>query len=81
MHTEKPDFLHRTIDGHVAWRLKSRVDVLSLSNDALAHLTGIRADTVAEFLAGAVRIPAAALYALAVALDVNVYYFFDGVVE
>ena len=79
MNTEKPDFLYFDVNAWVASRLSMRMTSLSLSDRALARLAGLGADRIAEFLTGKVRIPAAALYTLAAALEVNVHYFFDGV--
>ncbi len=65
------------VDIHVAMRLSQCVDRLSLTPAEVAARTGIAASQVTAFLSGTVRIPASALFALAKALDVTVYFFFD----
>ena len=66
------------IDLHVGRRLRQRRRVLGLTQQKLADEVSIRFQQIQKYESGANRISASRLYALALALDVPVAYFFEG---
>lgn len=66
------------IDLHVGKRLRRRRRLLGLTQQQLAESIGIRFQQIQKYECGANRVTASRLYELAVALNVPVNYFFDG---
>jgi transcriptional regulator with XRE-family HTH domain len=65
-------------DLHVGKRLRRRRRLLGLTQQQLAESIGIRFQQVQKYECGANRVTASRLYELAVALNVPVGYFFEG---
>ncbi len=65
-------------DLHVGKRLRRRRRLLGLTQQQLAESIGIRFQQIQKYECGANRVTASRLYELAVALNVPVTYFFDG---
>ena len=65
-------------DLHVGKRLRRRRRLLGLTQQQLAESIGIRFQQIQKYECGANRVTASRLYELAVALNVPVNYFFDG---
>ncbi|MGH6949348.1 MAG: helix-turn-helix domain-containing protein [Vitreimonas sp.] len=66
------------IDLHVGKRLRRRRRRLGLTQQQLAESIGIRFQQIQKYECGANRVTASRLYELAVALNVPVNYFFEG---
>jgi transcriptional regulator with XRE-family HTH domain len=66
------------IDLHVGKRLRRRRRLLGLTQQQLAESIGIRFQQIQKYECGANRVTASRLYELAVALNVPVNYFFEG---
>jgi transcriptional regulator with XRE-family HTH domain len=66
------------IDLHVGKRLRRRRRLLGLTQQQLAESIGIRFQQIQKYECGANRVTASRLYELAVALNVPVNYYFDG---
>lgn len=66
------------IDLHVGKRLRRRRRLLGLTQQQLAKSIGIRFQQIQKYECGANRVTASRLYELAVALNVPVNYFFEG---
>ena len=66
------------IDLHVGKRLRRRRRLLGLTQQQLAESIGIRFQQIQKYECGANRVTASRLYELAIALNVPVNYFFDG---
>jgi transcriptional regulator with XRE-family HTH domain len=73
--------IHPPIDVQLGKRLRSRRRVLQLTLVDLADLTGINAQQLQKYECAATRMSAAMMVRLAVALEVQVGYFFDGLVD
>jgi len=69
------------IDLHLGRRLRRRRRLLGLTQQQLAVAVGIRFQQIQKYECGANRISAARLWQLAEALEVQVSYFYDGLVE
>lgn len=67
------------IDLHVGKRLRRRRRLLGLTQQQLAESIGIRFQQIQKYECGANRVTASRLFELAVALNVPVGYFFEGV--
>ncbi len=67
-----------SIDLHVGKRLRRRRRLLGLTQQQLAESIGIRFQQIQKYECGANRVTASRLYELAVALNVPVGYFFEG---
>ncbi|MBI1251516.1 MAG: helix-turn-helix domain-containing protein [Alphaproteobacteria bacterium] len=65
-------------DLHVGKRLRRRRRLLGLTQQQLAESIGIRFQQIQKYECGANRVTASRLYELAVALNVPVTYFFEG---
>lgn len=65
-------------DLHVGKRLRRRRRLLGLTQQQLAESIGIRFQQIQKYECGANRITASRLFELAVALNVPVNYFFEG---
>jgi transcriptional regulator with XRE-family HTH domain len=66
------------IDLHVGKRLRRRRRLLGLTQQQLAEAMGIRFQQIQKYECGANRVTASRLYELAVALNVPVNYFYEG---
>ncbi len=69
------------IDLHLGRRLRRRRRLLGLTQQQLASAVGIRFQQIQKYECGANRISAARLWQLAVALEIPVSYFYDGIAE
>jgi transcriptional regulator with XRE-family HTH domain len=69
------------IDLHVGKRLRRRRRLLGLTQQQLAESIGIRFQQIQKYECGANRVTASRLYELAVALNVPVNYFFEGLAQ
>lgn len=65
-------------DLHVGKRLRRRRRLLGLTQQQLAESIGIRFQQIQKYECGANRVTASRVYELAVALNVPVNYFFEG---
>ena len=70
--------LPNAIDLHVASRLLLRREEVGISLETLAEALGVTYQQVQKYEKGTNRISAGVLYQMAMALDVPVQYFFDG---
>lgn len=66
------------IDMHVGKRLRRRRRLLGLTQQQLAESIGIRFQQIQKYECAGNRVTASRLYELAVALNVPVNYFFEG---
>ncbi|MGB4076276.1 MAG: helix-turn-helix transcriptional regulator [Minisyncoccia bacterium] len=66
------------IDLHVGKRLRRRRRLLGMTQQKLAEAVGIKFQQIQKYECGANRVMASRLYALAVALNVPIGHFFDG---
>jgi transcriptional regulator with XRE-family HTH domain len=69
------------IDLHVGKRLRRRRRLLGLTQQQLAESIGIRFQQIQKYECGANRVTASRLYELAVALNVPVNYYFEGLTQ
>ena len=67
------------IDLHIGRRLRRRRRLLSLTQQQLGSVIGIRFQQIQKYECGANRVSAARLWQLAQALEVPVNYFYDGI--
>ena len=67
-----------TTDLHVGKRLRRRRRLLGMTQQQLAESIGIRFQQIQKYECGANRVTASRLHELAVALNVPVGYFFEG---
>ena len=72
------DPMANAIDLHVGKRLRRRRRLLGLTQQQLAESIGIRFQQIQKYECGANRVTASRLYELAVALNVPVNYYFEG---
>lgn len=66
------------VDLHVGMKLRQRRRLLALTQQKLAETVNIRFQQIQKYESGANRVSASRLWSLAVALDVPVAFFFDG---
>jgi len=66
------------IDEHVGARLRARRKSLAMSQGVLAERLGVTFQMVQRYEYGLCRISASTLYAAALALDIPVSFFFEG---
>ena len=76
--TQGRTHMANAIDLHVGKRLRRRRRLLGLTQQQLAESIGIRFQQIQKYECGANRVTASRLYELAVALNVPVNYFFEG---
>ncbi|MGB4076277.1 MAG: helix-turn-helix transcriptional regulator [Minisyncoccia bacterium] len=69
------------VDLHVGNRLRRRRRLLGLTQQGLAESIDIRFQQIQKYECGANRVTASRLYELAVALNVPVNYFFEGLAQ
>ena len=69
------------VDRRVGMRVRERRLALGLSQQQLAQLLGITYQQAHKYEKGVNRIAAGQLYAIAKMLEVEVSYFFDGIVD
>ncbi len=67
------------IDVHVGRRLRQRRRLLGLTQEKLAHAVDIRFQQIQKYESGSNRISASRLWSLAMALEVSITYFFEGI--
>jgi transcriptional regulator with XRE-family HTH domain len=68
------------IDIQLGKRLRSRRRALGLTQVDLGYLTGLKLRQLQRYESAAARMPTAMMVKLAVALEVQVGYFFEGLV-
>ena len=66
------------VDEHVGARVRSRRKSLGMNQSTLADHLGVTFQMIQRYEYGLCRISASTLYAAAIALEVPVGYFFDG---
>ncbi len=66
------------VDHHVGRRIRQRRNALVMSQNKLGNLLGISFQQIQKYEVGTNRIAAGRLWNIAVALDVEVAYFFPG---
>src|ERR1700761_5280799 len=69
------------VDAMVGRRLRMRRRLLDLSQQDLANICGVTFQQIQKYEAAKCRMPVATLWRLAYALEVEVSYFFDGLIE
>jgi transcriptional regulator with XRE-family HTH domain len=69
------------VDAMVGRRLRMRRRLLDLSQQDLANICGVTFQQIQKYEAAKCRMPVATLWRLAYALEVEVSYFFDGLLE
>ncbi len=69
------------VDAMVGRRLRMRRRLLDLSQQDLANICGVTFQQIQKYEAAKCRMPVATLWRLAYALEVEVSYFFDGLME
>jgi transcriptional regulator with XRE-family HTH domain len=69
------------VDAIVGRRLRFRRRQLDLSQQDLANVCGVTFQQIHKYEAAVCRMPVATLWRLAAALDVDVGYFFSGLLE
>ena len=67
-----------SVDVHVGERVRARRRLLGMTQERLAELIEVTFQQVQKYERGANRISASKLFAIAVALEVSVGYFFEG---
>jgi transcriptional regulator with XRE-family HTH domain len=72
------DRLPNAIDRHIASRLRSRRLEAGITQKQLAHAVGVTFQQFQKYEGAINRISAGALYQLALALQIPVQYFFEG---
>ncbi len=75
---DKGAVMANAIDLYVGKRLRRRRRLLGLTQQQLAESIGIRFQQIQKYECGANRVTASRLFELAVALNVPVNYFFEG---
>lgn len=76
--TSRAKTMASATDLHVGKRLRRRRRLLGLTQQQLAESIGIRFQQIQKYECGANRVTASRLYELAIALNVPVNYFFEG---
>jgi transcriptional regulator with XRE-family HTH domain len=66
------------VDAMVGRRLRMRRRLLDMSQQDLANICGVTFQQIQKYEAAKCRMPVATLWRLAYALEVEVSYFFDG---
>lgn len=66
------------IDLHIGKRLRRRRKIMGMTQKTLGESIGIRFQQIQKYECGANRVTASRLYELAVALNVPVNYFYEG---
>ncbi len=66
------------VDGHVGRRVRERRREIGISQDKLGNALGISFQQIQKYEVGTNRVAAGRLWNIAVALDVEVAYFFPG---
>ena len=69
------------VDAMVGRRLRMRRRLLDLSQQDLANICGVTFQQIQKYEAAKCRMPVATLWRLAYALEVDVSYFFDGLID
>jgi transcriptional regulator with XRE-family HTH domain len=69
------------VDAMVGRRLRMRRRLLDLSQQDLARICGVTFQQIQKYEAAKCRMPVATLWRLAYALEVEVSYFFDGLLD
>lgn len=69
------------VDKHVGERIRKRRHELQLSQTEIAQEIGLAFQQLQKYETGKNRIPAGRLYEIAIALAVDVTYFFEGAVD
>ena len=69
------------VDVHIGRRLRWRRRAMGLTQADLASVIGVRFQQIQKYECAANRTSAAVLWKLACALDVNVHYFYEGLVS
>src|SRR6476661_10286301 len=72
------DRLPNAIDRHIASRLRSRRLEVGITQKQLAHAVGVTFQQFQKYERAINRLSAGALYRLALALQIPVQYFFEG---
>jgi transcriptional regulator with XRE-family HTH domain len=76
--TEQSSRLARRVDEHVGERIRERRTTLGLTQEQLAAALAISYQQIQKYETGANRVSAGRLYEIAMQLDAEVGYFFDG---
>jgi transcriptional regulator with XRE-family HTH domain len=66
------------VDRHLAARMRERRIMLGLPQQQLAELIGVSYQQVHKYEKGINRVPAGRLYSIALALEVEIGYFYEG---
>ena len=69
------------VDAMVGRRLRTRRRLLDLSQQDLARICGVTFQQIQKYEAAKCRMPVATLWRLAYALEVDVSYFFAGLLD
>jgi len=69
------------VDVHVGQRIRRRRWMLGITQQQLGDAVGIKFQQIQKYETGMNRVSASRLYDIAVALDVPVAFFFEGVAE
>ena len=69
------------IDFHLGKRMRRRRRLLGLTQQQLAEACGVRFQQIQKYECGANRVSAARLWKIAGALEVQMNYFFEGLVD
>jgi transcriptional regulator with XRE-family HTH domain len=75
---EQSSRLARRVDEHVGERIRERRTTLGLTQEQLAAALAISYQQIQKYETGANRVSAGRLYEIAMHLDAEVGYFFDG---
>ena len=66
------------IGAHIGWRMRLRRKELDQTEETLADMMGVSRSTVSRYETGRLHLSASTLYRAALALGVEVDYFFSG---
>lgn len=66
------------VDVYVGKRLRERRETLNMSQEKLATSVGISCQQIQKYERAANRISASRLYDISIALDISIYWFFEG---
>jgi len=69
------------VDAMVGRRLRARRRLMDLSQRDLAEVCGVTFQQIHKYESAVCRMPVATLWRLAHVLDVDISYFFDGLLE
>ena len=67
------------VDVHVGKRIRQRRWLTGMTQQKLAELVGIKFQQIQKYETGANRVSASRLWDIADALDVQVFFFFEGI--